>query len=190
MPRQSQSQAQRHNFSLVIRDEFGRMLNSMNLLKLFRPPPLDSMLQVVSGVPIFSECTRSELETLRLHLHERHFLEGEIVFDEGEEGEGMYVVISGKLRAVRKGLLKKKTLGTVGPGESFGEMALLGANPRVATVVATEPTTVLAMFRPELRRLAEGRPRLGYKIAMGVARVLEARMRETADGHLEKSLTA
>ena len=162
----------------------------MNPLQFFRPPPLDPMLQVVSGASIFRDCTRSELETLRSHLHERHFLEGEIVFDEGEEGEGMYVVITGKLKAVRKGLLKKKTLGIVGPGESFGEMALLGASPRVATVVATEPTTVLAMLRPELLRLAEGRPRLGYKIAMGVARVLETRMRQTADGHLEKSLTA
>ena len=155
----------------------------MNLLHFFRPPPLDPMLQVVSGAPIFRDCTRAELETLRLHLHERHFLEG-------EEGEGMYVVITGKLKAVRKGMLKKKTLGEIGPGESFGEMAMLGASPRVATVVATEPTTVLAMFRPELLRLAEGRPRLGYKIAMGVARVLETRMRQTADGHLEKSLTA
>lgn len=162
----------------------------MSLLSLFRPPPLDPMLQVVSGVPVFRDCTRSELEALRSHLHERHFLEGEIVFDEGEEGEGMYVVITGKLRAVRRGMLKKKTLGEIRPGESFGEMAMLGASPRVATVMATEPTTVLAMFRPELLRLADGRPRLGYKIAMGVARVLEARMRQTADGHLEQSLTA
>ena len=166
--------------------QLGRLWSLMNLLELFRPPPLDPMLKIVSGVSIFKECSRAELEALKLHLHERHFLAGEIVFDEGEEGEGMYVVIRGKLRASRKGLLKKKTLGVIKAGECFGEMALLGAGPRMATVVAEEATTVLAMFRPELLSLAEARPRLGFKIAMGVALVLEARLRRLADGEAEE----
>ena len=96
----------------------------MDFPSLFRAPPMDPLLKIVSGVPIFRECTRVELEALKLHLHERHFLAGEIVFDEGEDGEGMYVVIRGKLRANRKGLLSKKVLGVIQPGESFGEMAL------------------------------------------------------------------
>ena len=69
----------------------------MNLLKIFQAPPMDSQIQIVSQVPVFRECTRTELEALRLHLHERKFLAGEIVFDEGEQGEGMYVVISGRV---------------------------------------------------------------------------------------------
>ena len=92
------------------------------------------------------------------------------------------MVIRGNLRANRKGLLAKKLLGVIQPGESFGEMALLGAGPRMATVVAEEDTTVLAMFRPELMALANARPRLGYKIAMGVALVLETRLRRVAEG--------
>ena len=60
----------------------------MNLANLFRPPPMDPMLKIVSEVAIFRDCNRAELEALKLHLHERHFLAGEIVFDEGEEGEG------------------------------------------------------------------------------------------------------
>lgn len=143
---------------------------------------MDPILEVVAGVAIFRECTRVELEALKLHLHERNFLAGEIVFDEGEEGEGMYVVIRGKLRANRKGLLAKKILGAISAGESFGEMALLGAGPRMATVVAEENTTVLAMFRPELQALAQARPRLGFKIALGVALVLESRLRKIAEG--------
>ena len=94
----------------------------------------------------------------------------------------MYVVIRGKLRANRKGLLAKKVLGVISPGESFGEMALLGAGERMATVVAEEDSTVLAMFRPELQALAQARPRLGYKIAMGVALGLESRLRKVAEG--------
>jgi hypothetical protein len=48
--------------------------------------------------------------------------------------------------------------------------------------VAEEDSTVLAMFRPELQALAQARPRLGYKIAMGVALVLESRLRKVAEG--------
>ena len=77
-------------------------------------------------------------------------------------------------------------MGYIQVGECFGEMALLEAGPRVATVFAEEATTVLAMFRPELVHLAESRPRLGYKIARGVALVMEARLRRIAEGQPEE----
>ncbi len=160
----------------------GRLLAPVNLLSFFRLPPLDPKLKVVGATAIFKDCTRQELEVLKLYLHERHYLAGEIVFDEGEEGEGVYIVISGKFSATRKGLLKKKKLGEIHPGECFGEIALLEATPRLATVVAEESSVVLAMFRPELQRLAEARPRLGFKVAEQVARLISSRLRRLVEG--------
>ena len=96
-----------------------------------RPPPLDPKLKVVGSTVIFQNCNRQELETLKLYLHERHYLAGEIVFDEGEEGEGVYIVVSGKFRATRKGMLKKKNLGEILPGEG-GDLhprSALGLDP-------------------------------------------------------------
>ena len=154
----------------------------MNLWNFFRPPPLDPKLKVVGATAIFRDCSRQELEILKLYLHERHYLAGEIVFDEGEEGEGVYIVLSGKFVATRKGMLKRKKIGEILPGECFGEIALLEATPRLATVVAEESSVVLAMFRPELERLAEARPRLGFKLAMQVARLIAVRLRRMVEG--------
>ena len=154
----------------------------MKLWSFLRPPPLDPKLKVVGATAIFRDCSRQELEILKLYLHERHYLAGEIVFDEGEEGEGVYIVLSGKFIATRKGMLKRKKIGEILPGECFGEIALLEATPRLATVVAEESSVVLAMFRPELERLAEARPRLGFKLAMQVARLIAVRLRRMVEG--------
>ncbi|NBT90067.1 MAG: cyclic nucleotide-binding domain-containing protein [Verrucomicrobia bacterium] len=154
----------------------------MKLWNFLRPPPLDPKLKVVGATAIFRDCSRQELEILKLYLHERHYLAGEIVFDEGEEGEGVYIVLSGKFVATRKGMLKRKKIGEILPGECFGEIALLEATPRLATVVAEESSVVLAMFRPELERLAEARPRLGFKLAMQVARLIAVRLRRMVEG--------
>jgi len=154
----------------------------VKLWNFLRPPPLDPKLKVVGATAIFRDCSRQELEILKLYLHERHYLAGEIVFDEGEEGEGVYIVLSGKFVATRKGMLKRKKIGEILPGECFGEIALLEATPRLATVVAEESSVVLAMFRPELERLAEARPRLGFKLAMQVARLIAVRLRRMVEG--------
>jgi CRP-like cAMP-binding protein len=160
----------------------------MNLRNLFRRPALDPRLKVVGATAIFRDCNRQELEILKLYLHERHYLAGEIVFDEGEVGEGVYIVISGKFSATRKGMLKKKKLGEILPGECFGEIALLEATPRLATVVAEEASVVLAMFRPELERLAEARPRLGFKVAVQVAQLVAHRIRNLIEGTAERQI--
>ena len=154
----------------------------MSFWNFLRPPPLDPQAKVVSACPLFQGCGRKELETLKLYLHERHYLAGEIVFDEGEIGEGVYVVVSGKFRATRKGMLKKKNLGEILPGGCFGEIALLKSTPRLATVVAEEPSVALAMFRSELERLADARPRLGFKVALEVARLVSSRLQRMLEG--------
>jgi len=160
----------------------------VNLAGFFRSPPLDPKLKVVGATPIFQNCTRAELETLKLYLHERHYLGGEIVFDEGEDGEGVYIVVSGKFRATRRGMLKKKNLGEILPGECFGEISLLKSTPRLATVVAEEPSTVVALFRSELERLADSRPRLGFKVAVQVARLMSARLQRMLEGSADSQI--
>ena len=166
----------------------GEILGPVKLASLFRPPPLDPKLKTVGTASIFQNCTRPELETLKLYLHERHYLAGEIVFDEGEEGEGVYIVVSGKFRATRKGMLKKRNLGEILPGECFGEIALLKSTPRLATVVAEEPSVAFAMFRSDLERLADARPRLGFKVAVQVARLMSSRLHRFLEGHTDSSI--
>ncbi len=81
-------------------------------------------------------------------LVEEQFGPGEVIFNEGEEGRHVYVIKSGRVEVIRK----KKGGGpdlmkVLGPGDHFGELALLGKTPRTATIRTLEDTTVFKMGR-------------------------------------------
>src|SRR5581483_10863017 len=87
----------------------------------------------------------------------QHFEPGEMVFEEGDEGVCLYVVRTGELEVVREGA----RLATLGPGEYFGEMALLSNRARSACVRATKPCDVLVVPRAEFRQLLAIFPEFG-----------------------------
>lgn len=115
-----------------------------------------------------------ELVELRLGgaagaLHE-HFEPGQHVFEEGDVGDRVYILLSGCAEVVRGGgnggsdgdggTDGPTILATLGPGECFGEMALLGSAPRNATVRCAEPMTVLSIPKREFALLAANVPGL------------------------------
>jgi CRP-like cAMP-binding protein len=77
----------------------------------------------------------------------------EIVFREGEEGDALYIVIRGKVDVIEGGGVDCHSLAELGPGQAFGEMALLGGGPRTATIRAVMPTELLAIRREDFLRL-------------------------------------
>jgi NADH dehydrogenase len=91
--------------------------------------------------------------------HER-FEPGETVFRQGDIGDRIYIVLAGKVEVVRKSAAGDRVLAEVGPGEYFGEMALLGSAPRNATVRCKEATTVLGIPKREFGLLAANVPGL------------------------------
>ncbi len=91
--------------------------------------------------------------------HER-FESGQTVFQQGDLGDRIYIVLSGRAQVVREAPEGDSVLAQVGPGEFFGEMALLGNVPRNATVRCTEATTVLAIPKREFGLLAANLPGL------------------------------
>jgi NADH dehydrogenase len=91
--------------------------------------------------------------------HER-FEPGQIVFQQGDLGDRIYIVLAGKAEVVRQVAGAEQVLAQIGPGEFFGEMALLGNAPRNATVRCTEATTVLGIPKREFGLLAANLPAL------------------------------
>jgi NADH dehydrogenase len=118
-----------------------------------------------------------ELVELRLGgaggaIHE-HFEPGQVVFHEGELGDRVYILLAGRAEVIRRlanGLTGEQHLATLGPGECFGEMALLESAPRNATVRCLDPMTVLSIPKREFGLLAANVPGLRASFEQVTAR--------------------
>jgi len=138
----------------------------------------DGDLAVLARVPFFARLTSDQLAELR--GSRRHVEAGEIVFAEGDDSDGMYVVLSGAVRIFHEATEADDdfVLGTMGAGEFFGETALLEGAQRSANVAATEPSDLLFVGREDLERLlasADGR------VALDVVAAMSRLLRERGD---------
>lgn len=115
------------------------------LARLEATAPADlSALALLRGSSIFGALAAPELEALAQSLVREHANAGEVILTEGERGDRFYLVGAGTLTVSVDGIAK----GEVGPGDGFGEIALLRDGLRTATVTAREPVTLYALARP------------------------------------------
>jgi CRP/FNR family transcriptional regulator len=106
----------------------------------------------------------------------RSFEPGQAVFREGDQSDTCYVVSEGLARAVRShGDGRTITLATFGPGDIFGELAMFEDERRSATVEAIEPTSVVGVLGPDMRRLMNEHPQIAARLVIALGR----RLRET-----------
>jgi CRP/FNR family transcriptional regulator, cyclic AMP receptor protein len=133
--------------------------------------------ETLRRVPLFGHLQPKEIKSLAKWTTTRHFPAGQDIVQEGEIGLGLYCIQSGLVRVTRRGGNENQELRLMGPGESFGELALLGDQPRSATCSTIEPTTVVMLdksqFRAELRAHAE--------MALDIIPVLVQWLREAED---------
>jgi len=126
--------------------------------------------------PLFAGLSASELKTVEGMMHLRRYLAGEVVFDEGEEGQALYVVVSGTVAICRPGALDQP-IAELGPGSHFGELALLDDDPRSAQARAGADCELAVFFRGDFERLLESHARIASRIALQLARILGQRLR-------------
>jgi NADH dehydrogenase len=120
-----------------------------------------------------------ELVQLRLKgqpsVHREHFEPGQEIFEQGDLGDRVYIMQSGKAEVIRTGADgREERLATLGPGECFGEMAVLGKTSRMATVRCVESMDVLSLPQREFAALADNIP----DMRKGFERVAQARSAE------------
>jgi len=134
---------------------------------------------------LFRGLSPEELSTLRGIAKERRFGAGEEIFDEGHTGDGMYVVKDGAVEIsamiapnVRRGFSR------IGPGDMFGEMAVLDDKPRSARAVAVEATTAYFIARADLLALLRRSPALSQSLL----REISLRLREFDRQYLREVL--
>ena len=108
-------------------------------------------LQHLADVPLFSSCSNRELQKIARAADEITVDEGREIVTQGATGHEAFIIIDGTARVVRN----DQEIATMGPGDYFGELALLDGGPRTASVVATSPMTLLVLGQREFAGLID-----------------------------------
>ena len=128
----------------------------------------------LAGVPLFSDFSKRHLQRLAADTDELTFEAREAVVREGDLGETLFVVLEGEGEVVRGG----KKVGTVLPGDFFGELATIDTQPRSASVVAVTRLRVLRLFRRHLMAMLKEEPKVTLKLLDGLVRRLRQVQRQ------------
>jgi CRP-like cAMP-binding protein len=126
--------------------------------------------ELIRGVPLFSDLDDKTVGQLAGEFVERHFAEGAAIATVGVDGLNFFIVGSGEASVTVQG----NVVGTLGPGASFGEVALVDKSARSATVTATTPMVAYALPIWSFRPFVEQRPELAWKLLETLAERLRA----------------
>jgi CRP/FNR family cyclic AMP-dependent transcriptional regulator len=99
---------------------------------------------------------------------------GEVLFREGDVGDTMYVLQNGEIRITKEVKGEEKVLAVLGPGEFFGEMAILNAKPRTATATAETESRVLVLGARTFEQMVVGNTEIAVRLIQRLARRLDA----------------
>ncbi len=133
---------------------------------------------MLEDIPLFSSFDSDALSEIENVAAKRKFSKNAIVFSKGDDTDSLYIVASGKVKAIindEEG--KEIILSLHGPGEYFGEMAFIDQEPRSATVVTKEATQLLIIHRDDFRKKIFSDP----EIALNLLKVLLKRLRKATD---------
>ena len=135
----------------------------------------DRRAELIGGCRLFQGLDHGDLAAVAAVSIEVDFAADRVIARQGEIGTGFFIVVDGRVRVVRDGT----AVAHLGPGEFFGELAVLDGGPRVAQVVAEVPTTCLAIPTWDFEKVLREEP----GVALAVLRVVAARLREVTTDH-------
>ena len=142
---------------------------------------------LLARVPLFQELDASDIEKIASVLRSESFRSGDEIVRIGDVGHTLYVVMEGIVAVVYPSRSSDVELARLGPGEFFGEMAILNSKPRSATVRALEEVKVLALDKEDFTNIVMESP----EVALRVMAALSVRIRnsdEQISGLSERSL--
>ena len=126
--------------------------------------------QTLAGIPIFSECSKKELKAISKLVTSVHINMGKVLVREGDPGREFMIIAEGTAVVKRNG----RKIAALGPGDFFGELAVLAGVPRTATVTAETDMVVQAMNRQEFSSLLDESPAMAKKILLGAVKRMYA----------------
>ena len=135
--------------------------------------PHDTKADALSGTPLFKDLSRHELVELAKVTEDLEVDEGKVLMRDGDLGREFFVIVDGEVSVTKDG----KEIRRLGPGDFFGEIALVYENARrTATVTADSPLRFFVLTRQSFRSLLEHQPEIEDKVMAA----LEERLRSDA----------
>lgn len=133
----------------------------------------DAKVELLKKVPLFADCSKTELRALAKTADELDLREGTVMTREGRPGREFFVLVDGSALVTKKG----KKVADLAGGDWFGEIALLTDTPRTATVTATSAVDVLVITDRRFKTVVETMPSIALKVLSSVSERL------TQDAH-------
>lgn len=147
-----------------------------NIFKL-RQKHADEIDKMLLHIPVFQDLNHRDIRTIKRILHQREYGTNEAIFNQGDVGLGMYIIVRGAVEIICNP--GRHVLAELHDGDFFGELALLDESPRSATAISKTPCTLLCFFKPELLDLINRDPKLGGKILFRLAWTIGERLKST-----------
>lgn len=127
------------------------------------PSPLADRVAALRALPLFAQLDDADLTALASRMHSRAYAPGEILFLEGNECPGLYIVEAGLVKIFKQGLggpggVREQTLRLMGPGDSFNEVPVFDSGPNPASAQALEHSQVLLLPKDAVRQMLRMNP--------------------------------
>ena len=141
-------------------------------------PELDR-IKFLKTVAFFNELSDRQLKTVSSTLFERKYETNELIFEEGQPGAALFLILDGRVAVEMRRENHTATLAILERGAFFGEMALLDEAPRSANARSLEQTYTLALYRNDLSQLIQRDPQTACQIYRALAHMVGDRLRST-----------
>jgi CRP/FNR family transcriptional regulator, cyclic AMP receptor protein len=122
-------------------------------------------VDIIRGVPLFTNCSRAELAEVTKIADEIDVPEGKELMREGDRGREFFVLLDGNATVQQGG----RKVNSLGPGDFFGEIALVSRSPRTATVTTTTPARLLVITASSFKSLLEHQPKIQLRVLEALA---------------------
>jgi CRP-like cAMP-binding protein len=132
-------------------------------------PRHDAFLAYFQKVPLFAACSKKDLQLVAAQTERVRVPAGRVLVEQGDTGKEFFAIVAGSARVSRNG----RKVATLGPGDAFGELALLDKGPRNATVVADSDMELLVLGQREFAKIVDATPGFARTLLTGMARRIQ-----------------
>lgn len=124
------------------------------------------MIEILKQIPFFAQLSDEDLEAIGQKVEMQYFGPEQVIFEEGDYGEEMYIIKRGKVQVLRD----YSILAELSDNAFFGEMALVSEEPRNATIKAMSEVEALVLKKDDFRELLENKPSIASTVSYEVVK--------------------